>query len=138
MPGSIKREVLRRRCWGRAPKLLCSGPTLHICASGCLLPPRHRSKALPRSGPPVLYLCVLSLFLTWCQQLCHRFWASQVFVQQQSCSSSWLSSLAVFWSLPSPWDVLGKTRNQKDFQQSVTSTENRQTGCCTADFGVKW
>lgn len=74
--GSIKREVLRRRVLGEGPKAFMLRTTLHICASGCLLPlqAQVQSTAAEERAPcPVPSVC-LSLFLTWCQQLCHRFW----------------------------------------------------------------
>ena len=71
----LKGRCLEGGCWGRDPELLYSGPTLHICASGCLLPlqAQGQSTAEERAPCPVPSVC-LSLFLTWCQQLCHHFW----------------------------------------------------------------
>ena len=99
-------------CWGRDPVLLYSGPTLHICASGCLLPlqAQGQSTAEERAPCPGPSVCLCS----WlgASNFTIVSGTSQVFVQQQSCLSSWLSSPCSFlWSLPSPWDVLGKTCN---------------------------
>lgn len=109
--------------------------SVHLAVSSHFRP---RAKTLPRSGPPALdrlSVSVLDLVPATLPSFLGlpRSLSSNNPAWVRGCLPLAVSSGAY----PHPGMFWGRRVTDKD-QQSVTSTENLQTGCCAADLEVKW